>query len=84
MLLPAQSNAGVQFCPKVEEALRLSSCPGNGEGLAGLRRAMDGRAGLGVDVGRVCCWQGDPGAKHTGVNKAPGLFCTALWVWRLM
>lgn len=50
MLLPAQSNAGVQFCPKVEEVLRLSSCPGNGEGLAGLRHAMDGRAALGVDV----------------------------------
>lgn len=76
MLLPARSSPGVRFSPEAEEVPRLGSCPGNGEGPVGSRCAMDG------DVGRVCCWQGGPGAKLAGVSRAPGLFWAALWLWR--
>lgn len=68
---------GFGFVSK-EEVLRLSSCPGNGEGPVGLQRAMDGSVGVGVLLA------GWPRSKDLCVSKAPGLFWVAVWVWRLV
>lgn len=68
-------------CPKVEEVLRFSSCPGNGEG-SGQFAACGGRGVWMCRVGRVCCSWGGPacchlGAEQAGVRKISGLFWKA-------
>lgn len=64
-------------CPKVEEVLRFSSPPGNGEG-AGQFAACDGWAAWVGRVGRVhCLWGGQAcchlGAEQASVSKISGL-----------
>lgn len=57
-------------CTQVEESLRSSSCPGNGEGLGQFAVWM-------CRVGRVCClWVGS-GAEQAGVSKISGVFWEA-------
>ena len=76
-LLRAESNSRGFWagCSKVEEVLRFSSCPGNGEGPE-QSAAWDG---WGAWTCRACCLWGGPacchlGAEQAGVSKISGLF----------